>query len=139
MHTWIYDPHSGAVKIPPAVKQRTEQRFRSYAEDKYAGKFTRLGIRFHGTFCYIDAYTEPMEPPVSLLQVLNETREQYLDRCRNARLHLCRLRFFGNEKRWSMAFYTYSNEKYEPSIFDNWSSHGTPEEAFETSAVYLQD
>jgi len=41
----VYDPHSGGVKIPAAVKQRTERRIRSYAEAKYAGKFTRLGIR----------------------------------------------------------------------------------------------
>lgn len=32
MHVWVYDPHSGGVKIPPAVKQRTERRIRSYAE-----------------------------------------------------------------------------------------------------------
>ena len=139
MKAWVYDPHSGGVKIPPAVKQRTEQRIRSYAEAKYAGKYTRLGIRFHGVFCYIDAYIEPEEPPASLLLAINETREQYLERCRNAPLHLCRIRYFGDEERWSMAFYTYSNEKYEPSIFDNRSFHGTPEEAFESSAVYLQD
>jgi len=139
MQAWVYDPHSGGVKIPSAVKQCTEQRIRSYAEAKYAGKFTRLGIRFHGAFCYIDAYTEPMEPPASLLLAVGETREQYLERLRNLPLHLCRLRFFGDEERWSMAFYTYSNEKYEPSIFDNGSFHGTPEEAFETAAVYLQD
>ena len=48
MNTWSFDPHSSGVKIPAAVKQRTEQRIRSYAEAKYAGKFTRLGIRFHG-------------------------------------------------------------------------------------------
>jgi hypothetical protein len=125
--------------LPPAVKQRTEQRIRSYAEDKYAGKFIRLGICFHGAFCYIDAYTEPMEPSASLLQALNETPEQYLELCRNTPVHLCRIRYFGDEEQWSMVFYTYCHEKYEPSIFDNGSFHGTPEEAFETSAVYLQD
>jgi hypothetical protein len=139
MNAWVYDPHSGGVKIPPAVKQRTEQRIRSYAEATYAGKFTRLGIRFHGAFCYIDAYTEPVEPPESLFLVVDETREQYLERLRNAPLHLCRIRYFGDEEQWSMAFYTYSNMKYEPCVFDNGSFHGTPEEAFEASAVYLQD
>ena len=52
MNTWSFDPHSSGVKIPAAVKQRTEQRIRSYAEAKYAGKFTRLGIRFHGVYYY---------------------------------------------------------------------------------------
>ncbi len=46
-------------------------------------------------------------------------------------------RYFGNEDRWSMAFYTYSHEKYEPCVFGTGRDHGTPEEAFETAAVYL--
>jgi len=38
-----------------------------------------------------------------------------------------------------MAFYTYSNEKYEPCFFNNGTFQGTPEESFDTAAVYLQD
>jgi hypothetical protein len=139
MRTWVYDPHSGGVKIPPAVRQRTEQRIRAYAEKHYAGKFIRLGIRFHGALCYIDAYTEPEKPSPDLLRITGESREQFLERRRNTPLHLCRLRYFGDEEAWSMAFYTYSHEKYEPSVFDNGTFHGTPEEAFETAAVYLRD
>jgi len=138
MRTWVYDPHSGGVKIPPAVQQRTEQRIRAYAEAHYAGKFTRLDIRFRGALCYIDAYVEPAEPSRAMLRTLGETREQHLERLRSAPVHLCRLRYFGDEEAWSMAFYTYSHEKYEPCVFDTGSDHGTPEEAFETSAVYLQ-
>ena len=137
MRGWVYDPHSGGVKIPATVRQRTERRIRSYAEARYAGKFIRLDIRFRGPLCYIDAYTEPEAPSASLLRTLGVTREQYLQRARNSPLHLCRLRYFGNENRWSMAFYTYSNEKYEPCVFRNGSFHGTPEEAFETGAIYL--
>ncbi|PYO57360.1 MAG: hypothetical protein DMD83_09565 [Candidatus Rokuibacteriota bacterium] len=37
-----------------------------------------------------------------------------------------------------MAFYTYSNERYEPCTFPNGTFHGTPEEAFDVGAVYLQ-
>jgi len=47
------------------------------------------------------------------------------------------VRFFGDETKWSMAFYTYSHEKYEPCIFDTGKWQGSPEEAFDTSAVYL--
>lgn len=36
-----------------------------------------------------------------------------------------------------MAFYTDSHERYEPSVFNNGRWHGTPEEAFDTAAVYL--
>lgn len=62
MRRWVYSPHSGGVRIPPAVQQRTEQRIRAYAERHYSGKFTRLDIRFRGAFCYIDAFTEPPSP-----------------------------------------------------------------------------
>ena len=52
-------------------------------------------------------------------------------------LHLCRIRYFGDENAWSLAFYTYSHDRYEPSVFDNGTFHGTPEEAFDVGAVYL--
>jgi len=135
---WVYDPHAGGKKIPEAVRRRTEQRIRAYAEKHYAGKYTRLEIRFRGVFCYIDAYTEPPAPSKDLLKVTGESEEEYLERLRNFPWHLCRLRHF-TEDRWSMAFYTYSHEKYEPSFFDTGKDMGTPEEGFETGAVYLRE
>lgn len=74
MRGWVRDPHSGGVKIPVNVRQRTEQRIRAYAQAHYAGKFTRLDIRFRGALCYIDAYTEPQEPSAALLRLRGETR-----------------------------------------------------------------
>ncbi len=136
---WVYDPHSGGVKIPPAVRQRTERRIRSYAQKHYRGKFIRLDIRFRGALCYIGACTEPPKPSRSLLRILGQTREQYLERQRSAPLHLCRLRYFGDEEAWSLAFYTYSHERYEPCVFSNGSDHGTPEQAFEIGAIYLRE
>ena len=116
MGTWAYNPHAGGVTIPPVVRFRTERRIRAYADAHYKGRFTRLDIRFRGALCYIDAFVEPdSEVP----------------------LHLCRLRYFRNEEAWSMAFYTYSHEKYEPCMFGNGTWHGTPEEAFEIGAMYL--
>ena len=64
---------------------------------------------------------------------------EILERLRNTPTHLCRLRYFGDENAWSLAFYTYSHNRYEPSVFDNGTFHGTPEEAFDVGAVYLQD
>ena len=52
--------------------------------------------------------------------------------------HLGRLRYF-DLNRWSYAFYTYSNERYEPTIFSSGEWFGTPEEAFDIGAVYLDD
>ncbi len=134
---WVFDPHSGGVKIPPAVRTRTVERIEKYAAKHYAGKYTRLEIRFRGPLCYIDAYVEPEEPSTKMLKVTGETRQQFLERLRAAPIHLCRLRYFA-EDRWSMAFFTYSNERYEPSIFANGGFHGTPEEAFELAAMYLR-
>lgn len=136
---WVFSPDSGGKKIPDTVKKRTEARIRRYAEENYAGQYTRLDIRFRGQFCYIDAYTEPTVsehwPPPDW----PEPREVYIERLRSTPTHLCRLRYFGREDEWGFAFYTYSHEKYELSMFDNGTFFGTPEEAFRESAVYLTD
>lgn len=68
-----------------------------------------------------------------------ESRQEYVERLRNTPTHLCRLRYFGDEDAWSFAFYTYSHEKSETSVLINDSFFGTPEEAFETSSLYLQE
>ena len=134
-----FDPDHGGKKIPEAVQRRTEARLRRYAEEHLAGRYTRLDIRFRGQFCYMDAYTEPEPlgpgwPPPDW----PETREAYLERLRNTPVHLCRLRYFGDEEGWGFAFYTYSNERYELSVFLNGEFFGTPEEALQVSAqVYL--
>ena len=134
---WVFDPHSGGVKIPPAVRTRTLERIEKYAAKHYAGKYIRLDIRFRGPLCYIDAYVEPEKPSAKMLQVTGETRQQFLERLSATPLHLCRLRHFA-ESRWSFAIYTYSNERYEPSTFASGNFHGTPEEAFEQAAIYLR-
>ena len=135
---WMHNPHARGTTIPSGVRQETERRIRAYAENRYAGAFSRLGVRFHGALCYIDAYVEPEPPSRRLLGVLHETREQYLKRMRDVPLHPCRLRYFGGRKVWSMAFYTYSHERYEPCTFPNGTFYGTPEEALEVGAVYLR-
>jgi hypothetical protein len=137
--TWVLDPNSGGKRIPESVQRRTEQRIRRYAEEHFAGRYTRLDIRFRGQFCYVDAYTEPEPPgPNWPPPGWTETREEWLERLRNTPTHLCRLRYFGGEERWGFAFYTYSHERYELSVFPNGDFFGTPEEAFQASAeAYL--
>lgn len=134
---WVYNPHAGGATIPAAVRERTERRIQAYAAARHAGQFTRLAIRFRGALCYMDAYTEPEKPSAALLRALGETRAEYLERLRATPVHLCRLRYLGREDAWSMAFYTYSHERYEPCLFGNGSSTGTPEQAFEISSSYL--
>lgn len=137
--TWDFDPDSGGVKVPETVKQRTEARLREVAAGEFAGRYTRLDIRFRGVFCSVDVYTEP-EPPGPNWPPPNwpETTEQYLERLRNTPTHLCRLRSFGPGDRWSFGFYTYSNERYELSIFPSGDFFGTAEDALRIAAgVYL--
>ena len=127
------------MRIPDVVKRRTEERIRRYAEQHFAGRYTRLDIRFKGQFCYLDAYTEP-EPagPGWLPPDGRETAEERLERIRNTPIHLCRLRYFGDEERWGFAFYKYSDDKYETSIFPSGDFLGAPEDAFHVSAqIYL--
>jgi hypothetical protein len=136
MRMWVYSPHTGGKSIPPAVRERTERRILDYANKHFAGKFIRVGVRFHGALCYIDVYTEPGVPDADTLPT-GETHEQWIERLRNTPTHLCRIRYFGDEDRWTFAWYTYAHEKYEPSFLITGDEHGTPEEAFETSAQFL--
>ena len=131
------DPHSGGVKIPPVVQERIRLRILAHAEKRYKGKYTLLDIRFRGSCCYIDAYQEPVVKPNWPPKDWGITREQYIEDMRNSPTHLCRLRFFGKEDEWSLAFFTYSNEKYSPCAFRNGTFYGTPEEGFEVGATYL--
>ncbi len=136
--TWMWTPDRGGRTVPPAVRERTERRIRAYANLQYAGTFTRLDVRFRGALCYIDAYTEPEEPSRSTLRVLGETRCECMDRLRSIPTHLCRLRFFGDEDAWGLAFYTYSAERYETSVFEDGRFQGTPEAGFDVGAAYLR-
>src|SRR5216683_2684570 len=77
--TWVYDPHSGGVKIPMAVRERTRNRILAHASKHYAGKYKRLDVHFRGQSCYIDAYTEPSVPPGFDPTVFGESREEAFD------------------------------------------------------------
>ena len=136
---WVFNQDSGGKVIPEKVKQAVQKRVNYVAEKDFKGRYNRLEIRFRGQFCYIDAYTEPQItenwPPPDW----SETKEEYLERMRNTPVHLCRLRYFGDD-RWGFAFYAYSSEKYELSMYSDGQFSGTPEEAFVTSAMlYLND
>ena len=127
---WVYDPHHGGKKIPDAVKVRATRRILDCAEEHFAGRYTRIDVRYRGAFCYIDAYQEPELPPGFPWPGCTETPAEFLQRMRETPIHLCRLRFFGDEHNWSMAMYTYSGQRYEPSFFPTGVMTGTPEDAF---------
>jgi hypothetical protein len=135
----MFDPNSGGKKIPPTVQADVEKRIRAVAEQEFKGKYIRLEIRFRAQFCYIDAYTEPVLSEGWPPPHWSEAREEFAERLHNIPTHLCRLRYFGGDK-WGFAFYTYSNEKYELSLYDDGQWTGKPEQAFRISAsVYLNE
>jgi hypothetical protein len=135
---WGRSLNSRGGKIPVHVQEETRNRILAYAEKNYSGKFTRIDVRFRGAFCYIDAYTE-LDVSLDFNEKLyGQTCQEHIERLRNTPTHLCKLRYFGDENKWSLAFYTYSNEKYELCLFNNGTFYGTPEEGFEISSVYLQ-
>jgi hypothetical protein len=137
---WVFDPDSGGQPIPEPVRRRTEERLQREAARQFAGRYTRLEVRFRGQFCYVDAYTEP-EPPTPTWPPPDwpESRTEYAERLRNTPTHLCRLRYFGDAERWGFAFYTYSNERYELAVFPSGEFFGPPEEALRVSGgAYLQ-
>jgi len=134
---WVFSPHSGGKNIPPRVREAVKERLEKHAAKNYSGRYTHLEISFRGALCYLDAFIEPESPSRSLLKATGETKEEYLNRLRSVPVRLGRLRYFGDD-RWSYAFYTYSNEKYEPTLFPTGDWFGAPEEAFDVGAAYLR-
>jgi hypothetical protein len=114
---WYFSPHTGGKKVSPVVQERTRARLEVHGHRQYPGRYDRLDVRFRGALCYVDAYRQSSPHP----------------------LHLVRLRFFGDEDRWTLAFFTYSQERYEPCVFHHGEFHGTPEDALDVGAVYLSD
>lgn len=54
-------------------------------------------------------------------------------------VHLCRLRYFGDEHGGGFGFFAYSRDNYELSVFASGQFFGPREDAFEVSAkVYLR-
>lgn len=135
---WVRTLQQSREKIPSTVQARTEQRLLKHAETHLKGRYTRLEIRFRGAFCYVDAFEEPKIPDNWPPKSWDETREAMIERLRAMPIHLCRLRYFGDENRWGFAFYTYSNERYELCMFPDGDFYGTPEDALQASSLYLQ-
>jgi len=107
-YAWVYDPQRGGTKIPTREYAKIRERIEAHARKLYPKHTARLDIFFRGQFCYVDAYAQGEDFPT----------------------HLCRLRHF-REDNWSLAFFTYSDEKYSPCFLNTNAWCGTIEEAFE--------
>ena len=126
---WIRGRVSGG-KIPERVQAALRQRLEHHAAERYAGRCREVLVRFRGQYAYVDAFTAKEDVP-------SGANAEKVERIRATPIHLCRLGYLGNPERWSFAFYKYSTERYEPSLTRACSFEATPEEAFDTGAVYL--
>ena len=137
MKRWVFSPHSGGNRIPSSVQERIRKRVLDHAATHGEGVFGRVEVSFRSQFCYIDVFQEPAIPTKAVLTVLGETKEHYLETRRSTPIHLCRLRYFSEDK-WSIALYLYSHERYEPNVFATGEIFGTPEEALDLCATFCE-
>jgi hypothetical protein len=100
-------------KIPSSIHEEIRKRIAAYAATRPWGTSYKLHLHFKGTFCY--------------LGTVEENDHVY---------PLGRLRYFHMDK-WSLDFYTYSNERYEPCFLPNGKQFGSLEMAVEACELYL--
>ena len=112
---WMWVKVADGDSLTTDIRAQTEQRILSHAQKILPKKASQIRVRFHADYCYLDA-DEGSGPPLT---------------------HLCRLGWEGDPEAWSLAFYTYSNEKYQACMFGSGKMLGTPEEALRIGAVYL--
>jgi hypothetical protein len=113
MKVWCFDPQYGGNKIPSNLQKIITEQVDAYASQQVWSRKFQLKIRYRNQFCYLDASENGKEPfPIG------------------------RLRYF-SDNTWSLAFYTYSNEQYQPCVFKNGKWQGTIEEAIDVCSVYL--
>ena len=80
MRMWVYNPHSGGKKAPPAVQERIRDRILKHAAKKYAGRYDRIDVRFRGALCYVDAYVESSPYPLHLVRLRYNGNEDFHER-----------------------------------------------------------
>ncbi len=113
MSPWVYDPHSGGNKIPTQQQEELCQQAEAFARLRPWYPNIQLKLRFKNQFCYI------------------ETIEAGDDRI----FPLCRLRNLHHK--WSLALFTYSNERYEPCFFPDGKSEGSLEAALSVCEHFI--
>lgn len=113
MKVWCINPQGGGIKIPPNIYETILEQVRIHSSKRAWYPQYEIRLRFKNVFCYLDAVKEGKEVfPIG------------------------RMRYFAIDK-WSLAFYTYSNERYQPCIMMNGEWFGTIGQAIDTCSVYL--
>ncbi len=114
---WVFNPHAGGRKLSDSDKLQVRTRVDKYAARKLKGKCDRVTVRCRGALCYVDAEQRQPDGRVFVFP-------------------LCRLRHFDID-RWSIALFTFSNERYEPCIYPNGQWTGSLEEALNLGTTFL--
>ena len=112
---WVLNLHGGGTKIPPTHYDVLRKQAEAFAKTRPWFSEFELILRFKNQFCYLDAMNRKDKKPFSI----------------------GRLRYFSGRSAWSLAFYTYSNERYQPCIFPNGTEEGSLEEGIAVCAMYL--
>lgn len=111
---WVYDPHSGGIKIPSKIYEKICEQVESFVRTRPWYPNIQLKARFKSQFCYIET--------------IEEGDERHLP--------LCRLRHFDLND-WSFSLFTYSNNKYEPCNFRDGKQKGTIADALEICELFI--
>lgn len=104
-------PPKRRTKIPPGVLDRLESRLKTQAAEHWPS-CRKVVVRQRGQFAYIDAQGSRDVQPEPL----------------------CRLGYTGDIETWEFAYFTWSSERYEPSLLTSGLPFGSPEECFDTAA-----
>ena len=133
----MYTPNRGGRSIPKNEQQKISTRIRYYANKHYSRLCDHLGIKYRGPFCYIDVFNKPVIPKGFSSREYGCSKKNYIERLKKVPMHLCRLRYFGDIKRMSLAIYFYGDEKYLLRPLENGEYQGTPEKALEIAGEYI--
>jgi len=110
---WVYSPHTGGEKIPPELHEELCKEVEKFARSRKWYPKIQLKVRFKNQFCYID------------------TQEENDERL----IPLCRLRYFRGG--WSLALFTWSNERYSPCHFSNGKAEGSLKDALKLCEPFI--
>jgi hypothetical protein len=113
---WVYNPQSGGCKIQEKHHEKFRHQAEVFSKTRPWSSTYQIILRFKSQFCYLDA----------------------LKKGEVSAFPIGRLRYF-RDNVWSLAFYAYSSEAYEPCLFNSGEWEGTLEEGISACEVYLDD
>lgn len=126
---WCFNPRG---PIPEVIKEQLKERLLNHIKKKWSDSVAKLLLRFHGRYTYVAVVENQGNHKV------NPRVCRYIEKG-EIPLEICRLGYLWGIDKWEYAFFTYSDERYVPSVVASGSFEATPEQAFDCSAnVHLK-